>query len=69
MPRASLFYSLGALAGVVAFGTVGFTLVEGWSLADSLYMTVMRAAGMTVAGRMRRRRQRRQKPSGGSSNL
>jgi len=41
MPRASLFYSLGALAGVVAFGTVGFTLVEGWSLADSLYMTVM----------------------------
>ena len=40
-PRASLLYSLGALAGVVAFGTVGFTLVEGWSLADSLYMTVM----------------------------
>jgi voltage-gated potassium channel len=40
-PRASLFYSLSALAGVVAFGTVGFTLVEGWSLADSLYMTVM----------------------------
>jgi voltage-gated potassium channel len=41
MPRASLFYSLAALAGVVAFGTVGFTLVEGWSLADSLYMTMM----------------------------
>src|SRR5215218_4885062 len=40
-PRASLFYSLGALAGVAAFGTVGFTLVEGWSLADSLYMTTM----------------------------
>src|SRR5215204_580939 len=40
-PRAGLFYSLGALAGVVAFGTVGFNLVEGWSLADSLYMTVM----------------------------
>jgi voltage-gated potassium channel len=40
-PRASLFYSLSALAGVVAFGTVGFTLIEGWSLADSLYMTVM----------------------------
>jgi voltage-gated potassium channel len=40
-PRASLFYSLSALAGVVAFGTVGFTLVEGWPLADSLYMTVM----------------------------
>jgi voltage-gated potassium channel len=40
-PRASLFYSLAALAGVVAFGTVGFTLIEGWSLADSLYMTMM----------------------------
>jgi voltage-gated potassium channel len=40
-PRASLFYSLSALAGVVAFGAVGFTLIEGWSLADSLYMTVM----------------------------
>src|SRR5215213_8166180 len=40
-PRASLFYSLAALAGVVAFGTVGFIIVEGWSLGDSLYMTVM----------------------------
>lgn len=40
-PRASLFYSLAALAGVVAFGSVGFTLIEGWSLGDSLYMTVM----------------------------
>lgn len=40
-PPASLAYSLAALAGVVGFGTVGFTLVEGWSLADSLYMTMM----------------------------
>jgi voltage-gated potassium channel len=40
-PPASLAYSLAALAGVVAFGTVGFTLVEGWSLLDSLYMTTM----------------------------
>jgi voltage-gated potassium channel len=40
-PRASLVYSLAALAGVAAFGTVGFTLIEGWSLLDSLYMTVM----------------------------
>jgi voltage-gated potassium channel len=39
--RARLFYSLAALAGVVAFGTVGFTLIEGWPLLDSLYMTVM----------------------------
>jgi len=40
-PPASLAYSLAALAGVVAFGTVGFTVVEGWSLLDSLYMTMM----------------------------
>jgi voltage-gated potassium channel len=40
-PRASLAYSLAALAGVAAFGTAGFTIIEGWPLADSLYMTVM----------------------------
>ena len=39
--RARLVYSLAALVGVVAFGTAGFKLVEGWSLLDSLYMTVM----------------------------
>jgi voltage-gated potassium channel len=40
-PRTSLAYSLAALAGVVAFGTAGFSLIEGWTLLDSLYMTVM----------------------------
>jgi voltage-gated potassium channel len=39
--RTSLAYSLAALAGVVAFGTAGFSLIEGWPLLDSLYMTVM----------------------------
>src|SRR5215218_11376602 len=39
--RAQLVYSLAALAGVAAFGTVGFQIVEGWSLSDALYMTVM----------------------------
>src|SRR6059058_4162769 len=39
--RARLTYSLAALAGVVVFGTAGFHLVEGWSLLDALYMTVM----------------------------
>src|SRR5215213_1305694 len=39
--RAQLVYSLAALAGVATFGTVGFHLVEGWSLSDALYMTVM----------------------------
>src|SRR5919199_1069005 len=39
--RARLTYSLAALVGVVAFGTLGFQLVEGWSILDALYMTVM----------------------------
>lgn len=40
--RAQLVYSLAALAGVAAFGTVGFYFVEkDWSLGDALYMTVM----------------------------
>src|SRR4030081_181404 len=33
-------YAMMALAAAVAFGTVGFHFVEGWSLADSLYVTV-----------------------------
>ena len=33
-------YALMALAGLIATGTVGFHLIEGWSLAESLYMTV-----------------------------
>jgi voltage-gated potassium channel len=33
-------YALMALAAAILFGTVGFHFVEGWSLADSLYVTV-----------------------------
>jgi voltage-gated potassium channel len=29
------------LLGVIIFGTVGYTLIEGWPLLDSLYMTVI----------------------------
>lgn len=39
--RTRLFGSLAALASVVAFGTIGFHFIEGWSPLDSLYMTVM----------------------------
>lgn len=39
--RTRVGYSLLALLLVMAFGTVGFMLVEGWSLGDSLYMTLM----------------------------
>jgi voltage-gated potassium channel len=29
-----------ALALAILFGTIGFTLIEGWSLSDSLYVTI-----------------------------
>src|SRR5436853_4012529 len=33
-------YALMALGGALLFGTCGFHLIEGWSVADSLYVTV-----------------------------
>ena len=33
-------YALMALAAALLFGTVGFHLIEGWTLADSLYLTM-----------------------------
>jgi voltage-gated potassium channel len=39
-PLLRLRYALFALGCAIAFGTVGFHLIEGWSLSESLYMTV-----------------------------
>lgn len=39
--RRRLVFSLLVLAGLVVFGTVCFQFIEGWSLGDSLYMTMM----------------------------
>src|SRR5205807_6047355 len=33
-------YAILALAGVVLFGTIGFKIIEGWSMGDSFYVTV-----------------------------
>ncbi|MGZ5482220.1 MAG: potassium channel family protein [Pyrinomonadaceae bacterium] len=38
--RLRLRYALFALAAAIVFGTIGFRLIEGWSLHDSLYVTV-----------------------------
>ena len=38
--RRRISYAVGALASVIALGTLGFRLLEGWSLLDSLYFTV-----------------------------
>src|ERR1700733_3692890 len=39
--RDRLLAVAGMLAGCLAFGTAGYKLIEGWSLFDSLYMTVI----------------------------
>ena len=39
--RSRLAYSVEALLASVAIGTAGFSLIEGWSVGDSLYMTLM----------------------------
>ena len=38
--RFRIRYALMALAAAIVFGTLGFYFIEGWSLADSLYVTV-----------------------------
>lgn len=39
LPR--FLWALALLVALVAIGTAGYALIEGWSLADSLYMTVI----------------------------
>ncbi len=39
--RLRLRYAFIALLAAIALGTFGFHLIEGWTLGDSLYMTVM----------------------------
>src|SRR4051812_4849253 len=39
-PLFQLRYALAALAGAILLGTIGFSLIEHWSFADSLYVTV-----------------------------
>jgi voltage-gated potassium channel len=42
--RARVLYALGVLGAVIALGALGFHLIEGWSLLDSLYFTVTTVA-------------------------
>jgi voltage-gated potassium channel len=59
-PRFRIRYALVALAVAVLLGTLGFHLLEGWSLADSLYATAQTVTTVgygdftpqTMAGRM-----------------
>lgn len=36
-----VFYSVGLIALTVAFGTIGYIVIEGWNFSDSLYMTMI----------------------------
>lgn len=41
--RVQLLMSLGAIMCVIATGTLGYHFIEGWSLFDALYMTIITA--------------------------
>ena len=43
-PIRHLRFSIAALVSIIAIGTFGYSMVEGWSLFDSLYMTVITLA-------------------------
>jgi voltage-gated potassium channel len=43
-PIRQLRFLLLILVAIVSLGTVGYTLIEGWSLFDSLYMTIITLA-------------------------
>jgi len=36
-----LIYSGAILVGITLFGTVGYSLIEGWPLHESFYMTII----------------------------
>jgi voltage-gated potassium channel len=40
-PEKKIKWVLFLLLGVILYGTVGYTLIEGWPLMDSLYMTII----------------------------
>ncbi|MDG5468347.1 ion channel [Deltaproteobacteria bacterium IMCC39524] len=47
-PIGHLRFSIGALVSIIAIGTFGYSMVEGWSLFDSLYMTVITLATVGI---------------------
>ncbi|MFC2003975.1 potassium channel family protein [Chloroflexota bacterium] len=36
-----LSWGIGALVAIIAIGVIGYTVIEGWSFLDSLYMTII----------------------------
>jgi voltage-gated potassium channel len=50
--RKQFFMAVGAILGVIAVGTAGYVMIEGWSFLDSLYMTIisLTSVGFGVVG-------------------
>ena len=44
--REKLLLALFLIALVISFGTLGYMFIEGWSLLDSLYMTIITLASV-----------------------
>ncbi|MBI5100171.1 MAG: potassium channel protein [Nitrospirae bacterium] len=40
-PKQRILFLVILISGVILFGTIGYSVVEGWNLFDSLYMTVI----------------------------
>jgi voltage-gated potassium channel len=36
-----IIYPIVAIVGVISFGTIGYSVIEGWTFFDSLYMTII----------------------------
>lgn len=43
-PVRHLRFSVASLVSMIAFGTIGYSLFEGWQAFDALYMTVITLA-------------------------
>jgi voltage-gated potassium channel len=43
-PVRRLYFSIAALISIIALGTLGYSLIEGWQTFDALYMTVITLA-------------------------
>ena len=43
-PVRHLRFSVASLVSIIALGTIGYSLIEGWQVFDALYMTVITLA-------------------------
>ncbi len=49
-PEQRFLFALGGVALVLGGGTIGFILIEGWSLLEAFYMTIITVANCLWGG-------------------